>query len=390
MFAVEIAGSEVVESLDVIGKETGTEMSLAGCTDAAREEHLPADDIKLPVLLPFVQEVDAQSGDNLPSVAVVLPVDGKWIEMLAVEIHHGEENVHDAFTQPRLCVLMNGITRIPAVTALLGKVGVFAYRRAAELDPGTYFLDGLVYFPDDAGYVCASPFVLVLSFPVFPERAGVIEGNALFRIADIIEVDAVNRIVADDFLTDAGNVVACFRHSGVHHPLVTATLAHFRMSAGQSLLAQCAGGPGFAYGECDDPCVQFHSSFVAFLNGKFQWVVEGGLSGCTGENFVPWLNGRGVGCCGADACLKQYRIDAGLLQLVKDGAQFLLLVFCPRRALCRLAGPVETAESSEPHGANFFPWRAEALVEREKGLCACRHGGKSGKKDGIYSFSHGS
>ena len=121
MFAVEIAGSEVVESLDVIGKETGTEMSLAGCTDAAREEHLPADDIKLPVLLPFVQEVDAQSGDNLPSVAVVLPVDGKWIEMLAVEIHHGEENVQDAFTQPRLCVLMNGITRIPAVTALLGQ-----------------------------------------------------------------------------------------------------------------------------------------------------------------------------------------------------------------------------------------------------------------------------
>jgi hypothetical protein len=61
-----------------------------------------------------MKHIDSQSGSHDAAIGELLPVDGEGIEIIALEIHHGEEGVHQSVAQPALCILADGRVGIPA------------------------------------------------------------------------------------------------------------------------------------------------------------------------------------------------------------------------------------------------------------------------------------
>ena len=67
-----------------------------------------------PVTLVGMKEVDSQSGHDVASVALLLPVERKGVEAVAAEIHHRVDLVLNALAQPSLRILVDGEKSIPA------------------------------------------------------------------------------------------------------------------------------------------------------------------------------------------------------------------------------------------------------------------------------------
>ena len=122
--------------------------------------------------------------------------------MVALEVHHRKEHVMYAFLQPALRFLIYGRVGIPAIRRKSRQVIIFSYGRAADLDPRLDGLDGTVHFPDAVRDILTSPFGFGPSLAVFPESGVVVELTGVFRIADIVEMDAVQIIVGGQFTAD--------------------------------------------------------------------------------------------------------------------------------------------------------------------------------------------
>lgn len=110
---VEVLFQCVVQPLCVVHQVLHTIVSLAGQFMGTGKVHLAFHLVQCPVAFAGIEEVDAQSGDDLASVALFLPVEGERVEMIAAEVKHGIYLVLNSFTQPSLCILIDRVESIP-------------------------------------------------------------------------------------------------------------------------------------------------------------------------------------------------------------------------------------------------------------------------------------
>ena len=165
------------------------------------------------------------------------------------------------------------------------------------------------------------------------------------RIADIIEVDTVDVITACDLLAHPGDIVARLGILRIHIAFVTDLLDKVRQLL-TDLLATVA--VPFPYGNGDHPGVTLHTALMTFVDAELQRIVAWRLSACARHTDIPGLDGRGIDGRCPDASLDQYGVDIGLLQLVEDADELLLLLVGRARAW-----PVEVLDSREPYGSHF-------------------------------------
>ena len=208
--------------------------------------------------------------------------------------------------------------------------------------------------------------------------AAVVKGNGGFGVANVVEVNAVDVVVADDFTHNLGQVFGGAGHPGIEVPFVAGAGAEFRMTGGQGLSAEALGVGKRVGGEGHEIGVQLHAAAVGFVDGEAQHVVGRRYTGCAGESTVPRFDLRGVGHGGAQPRLKEHGVDAGGLQSVEDVRKACALVagfgFGARIVV---AGPVESAVGAEPHGANAARWGG---VGGRWGLGCCKEGEENEKE----------
>ena len=85
------------------------------------------------------------------------------------------------------------------------------------------------------------------------------------RIADVVEVDAVNVVAAGNLLADVGQIVGRHGRFRGHVALLTNALDERRIATSQLLAAVSVP---LADGQRDDPCVELHATAVALVDGK--------------------------------------------------------------------------------------------------------------------------
>ena len=140
--------------------------------------------------------------------------------MIVGEIHHGKECIVYAFFQPCLSILIYCFVSIPSMRTVSLRVGIFPYRRTADLYPRFECLYFRIDSAYDAGDVIPSPLFQVLSFSIFAESGIVRKLLGAFRIADIIEMDAVNVVSGYNFPYQASKVIGSARLSGIQIPAI--------------------------------------------------------------------------------------------------------------------------------------------------------------------------
>ena len=270
-------------------------------------------------------------------MAVLLPVDGEGIEVVAAEVEHREELVHDALAQPALGVLAHGVVGVPATAVVAAQIVKLAQGRATHLHPGLLLFHRRV---DAAHYLRDVVAALALAHRLLP----------VLWIADVVEVDTVHIVAAHYLAAYLGDVVARAGFLGVHESLV-AYLAH---QGGVALVELgAAGGLPLAHRNGHYPGVQLHAAAVALLDGKLQRVVAGVLAGLAGQAGVPGLIVGGIEGGGTDARLEQHRVHVGGGQLVEYVAQLLFLAFSGRWVGGLGERPVEIAQGGEPYSPHF-------------------------------------
>ena len=173
----------------------------------ATDVHLALHHVERPVSLAGVEHVGSEAGHHDAAIGELFPVDGKGEEIVALKIHHREEGVHETFAKPALCILADGGVGIPATRTVAGEVVVLADGRAGEHHPGLLGLHGLMDLADDARDELSSLRTADLEFPGL-------------RIADIIEVDAIDIVTARDLAAELCQIVARLALLGIHIALV--------------------------------------------------------------------------------------------------------------------------------------------------------------------------
>ena len=108
--------------------------------------------------------------------------------------------------------------------------------------------------------------------------------------------------------------------------------------------------------------MQFHAAPVAFTQRKGQGVVARRAAGGAGQGAVPGLVARGIERSGTYAGLQENGIETGLLQAVKNAAQFLLLAQRVGRLAHLDCRPVESAQCGEPYGTHFAARRLGSIL----------------------------
>ena len=299
------------------------------------------------------EKVDAQAWHNGSPRIVLSPVGGKGIVVHAVEVHHREEHVHPSLAEPSLRVLRHRIAGIPAKRGVAREVGVFAHGRATHFHPRPHGFHGIVHGLDAAVYVGSAPGLFVTAVAIKAVGAVVVEGYARLGVTNVVEVNAVHVVGADNFATDVRQIVRGAGHTGVHHPGIAALLAEFGMHAWQCRRAQLLRRSHLANGKCHHPGMAFHAAAVTFVDGETQRVVVRPASRGAREGSVPGLDGRGIGCGRAHPGLKEHGVDAQALQAVEHVAEFAALLRHARGSGCLVARPVEAPERRNPHGANL-------------------------------------
>lgn len=189
-------------------------------------------------------------------------------------------------------------------------------------------------------------------------------------------MDAVHVVGMSHFGTDISQIVGSLLRFGVH---VAVGLDAYDVAwhlLAQLLASQCVP---FSYRHGHNPCVQFHATSVAFVDGKLQSVVSWTLARVSRQTSVPRLVSRRIYHGAAHTGLQQYGVDACSLQLVQNLAQFVLLFFY---RTCRLGvgvWPVDAANGGEPYCAHLMLGRlccaGYGLGHAVRGTCyQCQNG----------------
>ena len=81
--------AKVINAFDVVREELGAEVAVAH-SYLAKHVHLSFHHVERP-FSPFfgVKEIDSQARDDGTPIAAFLPVDGKGVEIVTLEVHHG-------------------------------------------------------------------------------------------------------------------------------------------------------------------------------------------------------------------------------------------------------------------------------------------------------------
>ena len=318
--------------------------------------HLARDGLQAPVFLGGRHEIDSQSGDDGLAVGLFLPVDGEREESVVLEIHHGEQHVHQSLLQPSLRVLADTAVRVPAMAPVSGQVVGLADGRAAHLDPwlsGFHLVvDGLHYLRD----VSAALLEWHLDVPSL-------------GVSYVVEVNAVDVVTLRDLLTELRQIVARLLPFGIHVALGPDSDGQLRLSRTQ--LPATVGVP-LAHRHGDDPGMKLHAASVALLDGEGQGVVARGTAWSSAETAVPRLVAGRIDDGAPDAGLQQDGVDTGRLQPVEDVDKLLLLGRHGLLGLRVAVGPVYTADGREPHRPHFVFSGGRDGVGKEGGLCLAK------------------
>ena len=291
-----------------------------------------------PVALAVVEHIGGEARRYDFPVRLFLPVNRKRIEIVVAEIHHREERIHHARAQPFLRVLADRGARIPSARRIATQIVVLADGRTAHHHPRLQLFHASGNCLGNARDMASPLLPAHLDFP-------------RFRIADIVEVDAVNVVFFDDFLADVGQIGCRLRFFGVEIALVANLPDEARIAFPQFRATRRAP---FSDGNRHHPRVQLHSALVTLVDGELQRVVAR-ISPCrAAQTAVPRLQVRRIDCRGAHARLQEHHVDACGLELVENRGEFLLLPF---HAACRPVGerfrPVESVERCQPDGSHF-------------------------------------
>ena len=195
-------------------------------------------------------------------------------------------------------------------------------------------LDGAVDFAHDAGDV---------------ETAFMRLGSLLrpcLRIADVVEVNAVDVVFAGHLGTDVGNIVASGGILGIHETFLSDTAYQLRVLAFELLEARLAG---LANRNGYHPGVTLHSPLVALVDDELQGVVAGIAAVGSRETHIERLDAGRVDGRGTHSCLDENRIDVHPLQLVEYAYHFLFL-----GGGCLIVWPVDAPDGGKPDGANLM------------------------------------
>ena len=144
-------------------------MSLACQFMFADKVHLTFHFVQGPIAFAGVKEINAQSWNNLSSVTLFLPIEGKRVEVITTEINHGIYLILYPFAQPTLCILIDGMESIPAARRIAGSVTVFTYGAGTDLYPGFQSFYTFIEMTDDFCDIIPAPLGKVASFTVLPE-----------------------------------------------------------------------------------------------------------------------------------------------------------------------------------------------------------------------------
>ena len=233
----------VIKFLRIVHEVLHTVVTFACQTMCTGEVYLPLYFVYRPVAFIGVEEVDAQSGNNLPSVTLFLPVECKRVEAVATEIHHRVDLVLYAFAQPALYILIDGVESIPAARRITGCIAVLAYGAGADLYPGLQCFDAFIEITDDFRDIIPPPLCKVSSVAVFFIGIAVGEAQGVFGIAQVIEVYAVYIVMFHDFTDKAHQVFFGLRMSGIEEIFTFIGHTDSRFTFGDRLLAESGDMP---------------------------------------------------------------------------------------------------------------------------------------------------
>ena len=257
----------------------------------AQHVHLSFHLAQRPLAFARVEEVDAQAAADGASGSLLLPVDGEGVEVVALEVHHGVELVHQSLAQPRLCVLGHGGAGIPATGAVARQVVVLTYWRARQLHPRLLLLYGLVNLAHDGGDV-AAPLGRLLT---------VARPGPLLGVAYVVQVYAVDVVVVHNLAAYLGQVVARGALLGVHVAVLANVAQQLGVALAQLLTAYFVP---LANGDGHHPGVTLHAQAVALRDGPLQRVVARVAARLARRRALPRLVGRVVERGGSHARLK--------------------------------------------------------------------------------------
>ena len=120
---------------------------------------------------------------------------------------------------------------------------------------------------------------LFLPLAVFAVRARIVEFRRVFRITDIVEMDAVYVIVRSYFTAEGSQIVGGLRLPRVEIPTVSMAYAKFGMGFQYGTVSHTCGSGYLETRYGYKPRMQFHPSFVAFPDGKGQGSYPGARPG---------------------------------------------------------------------------------------------------------------
>ena len=300
---------EGIDTFRVVCKELRTEES-ASKSELSQDVHLAGDSLQRPVFLTRMKHIDGETRSHDTTIAVLTPVDGERIKVVALEVHHREEGIHESVAQPALGILTHGGVGIPARALVAGEVVELADGRAGEHHPGFDAFHGTVDLTDDVGDIAATLIATDLQFP-------------RLWVADIVEVDTIDIIAACDLGTETGQIIARLRHLRVHIPLVANLTDEIRILLTDELTAI---GVPLAHRDGDNPGMALHAPLVALVDAELQGIVTGRLTRVACEADIPRFIGIGEDDRSPDTSLKHDSVDIGLTQLVENGCELLTLL----------------------------------------------------------------
>ena len=110
---------------------------------------------------------------------------------------------------------------------------------------------------DDVGDILASLFPAHFDVPGF-------------RVTDVVEVNAVYIIFMRNFSADVCQIITCPTVFRIHVSVCSNLLDEFRHLLSEGFAAECVP---FSYRNGYHPGVQFHTSLMAFIDGKLKGII---------------------------------------------------------------------------------------------------------------------
>ena len=153
-----------------------------------------------PVCLFFQHPVRAQSGNHKASVAVIYPIVNKREKVIMQVIHHRDDHILLPVLHPHFRILEDTFISRPSGVRNTFDAVILAERRTADLYPRLYRFHPVINAVNHLIDILPAPFCQRAFLTIFIIQVFIRERFCLFRIADIIEMDAVDIVSVHQLL----------------------------------------------------------------------------------------------------------------------------------------------------------------------------------------------